>query len=255
MSILWRSWITFTSIIATVLIVLALLSCLQHNALYSNLIRQRLAVVAQTVAGSFQPVVNLGLPISMLRNAREVLVRAQKTDSRITAIHAFGPAGIIVQTTDPEKPNRIPDEVKLAQSLAGRGGWSAESEAPGLPLVELKAFVVLEPLAFEQRRTGERTACKAPCVNEAVSAAAKVCSVGVLCTVGGLDEFEVERACAADEALQGGFGRAVAQRSRDGLRALPAEARRVEPQRCIDVRCDDGRAVYLESVGRHDFRR
>ncbi len=46
--ILWRSWITFTAIIATVLIVLALLSSLQHNALYSDLIRQRLSVVAQT---------------------------------------------------------------------------------------------------------------------------------------------------------------------------------------------------------------
>ncbi len=63
MFILWRSWITFTAIIATVLIVLALLSSLQHNALYSDLIRQRLSVVAQTTADSFKSVVNLGLPI------------------------------------------------------------------------------------------------------------------------------------------------------------------------------------------------
>ena len=53
MSILWRSWITFTAIIATVLIVLAVLSSLQHNALYSDLIRQRLSVVAQTSADTF----------------------------------------------------------------------------------------------------------------------------------------------------------------------------------------------------------
>ncbi len=128
MSILWRSWITFTAIIATVLIVLSLLSSLQHNALYSELIRQRLSVVAQTAADSFQPVVNLGLSISMLRNAREVLVRAQQTDSRITAIHAFNPTGIIVQTTDPEDPSHVPDVVKLAQLLADSGEWSVESD-------------------------------------------------------------------------------------------------------------------------------
>lgn len=128
MSILWRSWITFTAIIATVLIVLAVLSTLQHNALYSNLIRQRLSVVAQTTADSFQSVVNLGLPISMVRNARELLTRAQQTDHRIIAIHAFNPTGIIVQTTDPDDPSDVPKEVQLAQSLADGSEWSVESD-------------------------------------------------------------------------------------------------------------------------------
>ena len=127
MSILWRSWITFTAIIATVLIVLAVLSSLQHNALYSELIRQRLSVVAQTTADAFQPVVNLGLPISMVRNAREVLVRTQQTDPKIIAIHAFNPTGIIVQTTHPADPDNVPDEVKLAQSIADDVQWSVES--------------------------------------------------------------------------------------------------------------------------------
>jgi len=127
MSILWRSWITFTAIIATVLIVLAVLSSLQHNALYSNLIRQRLSVVAQTTADSFQPVVNLGLPISMMRNARQVLERTQQTDSRITAIHAFNPTGIIVHTTHPDDPDNVPGAVKLAQSLTDGVQWSVES--------------------------------------------------------------------------------------------------------------------------------
>lgn len=128
MSILWRSWLTFTAIIATVLIVLAVLSCLQHNALYSNLIRQRLSVVAQTAAKSFQPVVNLGLPVSMVRNAREVLARAQRTDSRITAIHVFDPTGVIVHTTDPGNPSHVPDNVTLAQGLSDSDKWSVESD-------------------------------------------------------------------------------------------------------------------------------
>ncbi len=84
MFILWRSWITFTTIIATVLIVLALLSSLQHNALYSDLIRQRLSVVAQTTADSFKSVVNLGLPISMVRNARPILERGPQVSIAMT---------------------------------------------------------------------------------------------------------------------------------------------------------------------------
>ena len=129
MSILWRSWITFTAIIATVLIVLAILSSLQHNALYSDLIRQRLSVVAQTSADSFRPVVKLGLPISMVRNASEMLARAQQTDSQITAIHAFNPSGIIVQTTDPANPGQVQDNVMQAKSLADGDLWSVESES------------------------------------------------------------------------------------------------------------------------------
>jgi len=128
MPILWRSWITFTAIIATVLVVLAVLSSLQHNALYSSLIRQRLSVVAQTAAQSFKPVVNLGLPISMVRNARDVLARAQTTDPRITAIHAFDPAGRIVHTTDAETPTHMPENVTLAQALSETMRWSIESE-------------------------------------------------------------------------------------------------------------------------------
>jgi len=67
-SILSRSWLTLSVVIATVQAVLALLSILQHNAILSDLIRQRLSVVAQTTAASFQPIIRLGLPLSMMRN-------------------------------------------------------------------------------------------------------------------------------------------------------------------------------------------
>jgi MFS family permease len=109
-------------------VVLAVLSCLQHNALYSALIRQRLSVVAQTTADSFQPVVNLGLPISMVRNARSVLERAHRTDASITAIHAFNPTGIIVHTTHPDHPANVPDKVRRAPSLTDDVQWSAETD-------------------------------------------------------------------------------------------------------------------------------
>ena len=111
MSILWRSWITFTAIIEEL-----------------GLASVDTFVVAQTTADSFQSVVNLGLPISMVRNAPALLARAQQTDSRITAIHAFNPTGIIVQTTDPDDPSNVPEKVQLAQSLADGSEWSVESD-------------------------------------------------------------------------------------------------------------------------------
>ena len=58
-----RSWLTLSLVIAVVQAVLALLAILQFNALFSDLLRQRMAVIAQATATSFKPIVNLGLPL------------------------------------------------------------------------------------------------------------------------------------------------------------------------------------------------
>ena len=89
MSILWRSWLTFTIIIATVLVLLTILSTLQFDSVLSNLIRQRLSVIAQTTSASFRPVAEMGLPISMMRNASKILQRAGQTDPQISSVHVF----------------------------------------------------------------------------------------------------------------------------------------------------------------------
>jgi predicted MFS family arabinose efflux permease len=127
MSILWRSWLIFTAIIATIISTLALLSYLQFNVILSNLIQQRLSVVAQTTAGPFSSVVNLGLPFSMVRNTETILKRGQETDERIIAIHAFNPSGIIVGSTDPNHNSKVPDEVIRAQAIENNGKWSIET--------------------------------------------------------------------------------------------------------------------------------
>lgn len=49
---LFRSWLTFTIVIAVVQGVLALLAVLQHDSILSDLLRQRIAVIAQTTAAS-----------------------------------------------------------------------------------------------------------------------------------------------------------------------------------------------------------
>ena len=127
MSILWRSWLIFTAIIATIISTLALLSYLQFNVILSNLIQQRLSVVAQTTASSFRSVVNLGLPFSMVRNAETILKRGRETDELIIAIHAFNPSGIIVGSTDPDHNGKVPDEVTNAQTIENNGKWSIET--------------------------------------------------------------------------------------------------------------------------------
>ncbi len=127
MSILWRSWLAFTVVIAVVLGVLATLAVLQHNAILSDLIRQRLTVVAQTTAASFRSVVDLGLPLSMMRNADRVLAHGLEIDPTITAIHVFNPSGIVVYSSDAEKPGSVSREVLRAQQLAEGRAWSVET--------------------------------------------------------------------------------------------------------------------------------
>ena len=107
MSLLWRSWFAYVGIIAIALSVLAFLSVLQHDAVLSRLIQQRLAVVAQTTASSFRAVVDLGLPLSMMRNAKTVLQRAREIDPDIAAIHVFNPGGIVIYSTELEPAERV----------------------------------------------------------------------------------------------------------------------------------------------------
>lgn len=128
LSILWRSWLTFSVLIAIVLAFLTLLSTIQFDALLSNLIRQRLTVVAQTTAASFRPVVEMGLPISMMRNASQILQRAKKTDQKITSVHVFNSAnGIILHSTDTEHAHIVSYDVLAQQKASIANSWSIET--------------------------------------------------------------------------------------------------------------------------------
>ncbi len=126
-SVLWRSWLAFTAIIAIVLVVLTALSILQHNAMLARLVESRLAVVAQSTASSFRPIVNLGLPISAVRNAGEILKRGRELDPQITAIRAFNPSGIIVQSLPQAEGDSVSREILQAQVLADEPHWSLET--------------------------------------------------------------------------------------------------------------------------------
>lgn len=128
MSILGRSWLALSVVIAIVQGVLAFLSVLQHEAILSDLVRQRLAVVAQTTAASFQPIIDLGLPLSAVRGGDALAARALETDPGIRAVHVFDPTGVILYSTAEDRPQSAPPEVLRALRLAGGAAWSLESE-------------------------------------------------------------------------------------------------------------------------------
>lgn len=122
----FRSWIITTFVIGVAQSVLSLLLVLQHDALYSELLRQRVAVIAQTTAETFRPILDLGLPISMLRDGHLIVARGFDIDPEIKAVHAVNPAGIIVHTTG-SKPATLSNDLMLAMRLADGDFWGHET--------------------------------------------------------------------------------------------------------------------------------
>jgi hypothetical protein len=127
MSFFWRSWVTVTALIVTVLAVLAALSAIQFDAILSNFIQGRLAVLAQTTQAPFQSATDLGLPLSSVRNAQAILERARQTDFDISAVHLFDKAGTIIHSTDKDHPTSVRAEVLFAQSESESATWHAET--------------------------------------------------------------------------------------------------------------------------------
>lgn len=124
----FRGWLTFSIVIAVAQGVLALLAILQYNAIFSDLLRQRISVIAQTTANSFKPIVNLGLPMSMMRNGDAIVARALEMDLEIRAVHAFNPSGIIIYTTLKPRPQSVPREVLRTMQLSDEIKWSVETD-------------------------------------------------------------------------------------------------------------------------------
>lgn len=128
MSLLGRLWVSTIAVIAIVLAVLSLFSVLQHDVIFSQLIRQRLAVTVEGTARPFRSVVEMGLPVSMMRNKRDLLERARGTDPAIKEVVLFNPSGIVVESTPARPPGRIPREVLQVQLQSIDSRWSLETD-------------------------------------------------------------------------------------------------------------------------------
>ena len=122
-----RSWLTLSLVVAVVQGVLSFLAILQFNALFSDLLRQRIAVIAQTTATSFRPIVNLGLPLSMMRNGNAIVARALEMDAEISAVHVFNPTGAIVYTTSNPSLQSVPRDVLRTMQFSDNVKWSVET--------------------------------------------------------------------------------------------------------------------------------
>ncbi|MEX6500997.1 MFS transporter [Pseudomonas zhanjiangensis] len=127
MSLIGRIWMALAGVIATTMSVLAVLAILQHDALLSQLIRQRLAVTVEATARPFRSVVELGLPVSMMRNKRALLERALESDPAIRGVVLFSPAGIIVERTGIYAPARVPRDVLEVQAREASERWGIET--------------------------------------------------------------------------------------------------------------------------------
>lgn len=127
MSLIARIWLALTGVITTTVAALAFLIVLQHDAVLSQLIRQRLAVTVEATARPFRSVVEIGLPVSMMRNKEELLGRARATDPAITHVLLFNPSGIIVAESGGYAPGMVPEDAITAQREDIPGRWSVET--------------------------------------------------------------------------------------------------------------------------------
>lgn len=127
MSLIVRIWAALTGVIATTMSVFAVLAILQHDAILSQLIRQRLAVTVEATARPFRSVVDLGLPVSTMRNKHALLERARESDPAIQGIVLFNPSGIIVERSGTYAPAKVPREVLEAQARETSGRWGIET--------------------------------------------------------------------------------------------------------------------------------
>ncbi|MBR9884312.1 MAG: MFS transporter [Oceanospirillales bacterium] len=129
MSILWRSWLSVTAILGLVLAILSALMILQHNATLASLLKQRLGVIALSTSNAFRPIVNMGLPLGMLRNANDVLAHARNKDPNIRQIFVIEADGAIIYSSPRSQDAYIDKPLYQAMKLQDNGRWSAESDA------------------------------------------------------------------------------------------------------------------------------
>lgn len=125
--LLRRIWFALSAVVAIVLTILSILAVLQHDAILSNLIRQRLSVVVGSTAEPFNSVVELGLPVSMMRNATQLLLRAKETDPLIKAVYLINPSGIVVDSTLSGDVEPMAREITRAMGDSDTGRWTVET--------------------------------------------------------------------------------------------------------------------------------
>lgn len=127
MALFWRIWAAVMLVMLTVLSIFVGLATLQFGNINSDLVGERLAVLAGRTAAPFAAAAKIGLPLSTVRNADALLERARQTDDAIVAIHVFDASGRVVHSTTVPPPTEIPPEAAAARAEAKGAAWHRES--------------------------------------------------------------------------------------------------------------------------------
>jgi hypothetical protein len=139
MALFWRIWLAVSFVNLLVLTIFVGLATLQFGNINSDLVGERLAVLAERTAGPFKAAAKIGLPLSAVRNAEALLERARQTDGAIIAIHVFDNKGRIIQSTDKQPPAEIPVRVLAARADADGSSWHIESDEAFLSSIDIVA--------------------------------------------------------------------------------------------------------------------
>lgn len=128
MFLLLRAWFGMSCLIAIILILISTMTLLQHNALLSDLQQKKINVIVHSVATSFQTVVNLGLPLSMMRNGNDVLDRARALDPAIKKVYVFNSSGYITHTSGEQTETKVSKKIIETQQLSNDPSWGLETD-------------------------------------------------------------------------------------------------------------------------------
>lgn len=123
-----RIWTAVTAVIGLIVAVFSILAILQHDAVLSQLIRQRLAVTVEMTARPFRSVVDLGLPVAMMRNKTDLLERARQSDPDIAKVVLFNPTGIVVAQVGDGRFEKIPTAIMAHGNDHAAARWGLETE-------------------------------------------------------------------------------------------------------------------------------
>lgn len=97
----WKALIGLSLIMCVTMGLLFMLSVFKFESTLGHLIQSRLTVVAERVAGALEAAVDLGLTLSELRTAPDLIERARESDSRIELIDVVDFEGFIHFSTLP----------------------------------------------------------------------------------------------------------------------------------------------------------
>jgi hypothetical protein len=97
MELFWKTWIAAISVIVSVGILLVTLVSLEFKRDYENLLGDRMLVIAASAAAPFSAAVELGLPITGVRNAAALLDFPRQTDPLISGVWVLDAQHNVVQ--------------------------------------------------------------------------------------------------------------------------------------------------------------